>query len=134
MTQHNQGGFFGDGKNFFYVSPEGSTHIITRAYIIANGIRDLCIVKGAKPGDVCCRKIGKAKKDEILLIPLGDILWINIDPPYTGNVHSIVLDIGSNEQDMKPLVRALLEYGDVSKSTKGDQYDMYGGDNYLEEG
>ena len=122
MDQHNQGGFFGDGQNFFFISPEGSTHIITYAYIIANGIRDLCIAKGVKPGEVCCRKIDKAKKDEILLMPLGDILWINIDPPYNGNMYSLVLDIGDAEQDMKPLVRALLEYGVLS--VKGDQYDM----------
>jgi hypothetical protein len=128
MTNQNQGGFFGDGQNFFFVSPEGSTHIITRAYIIANGIRDLCITKGAKPGEVCCRKIVRAKKDEILLLPLGDILWINIDPPYRGNMCSLVLDVGDTEQDVKSLVRALLEYGIFS--VKGNQYDMYGGDDY----
>jgi hypothetical protein len=132
MVQHNQGGFFGDGKNFFYVSPEGSKHIITNVYIIANGIRDLCIARGAKPGDVCCRKIDKANKDEILQVPRGDILWINIDPPYIGNTRSIIFDIGSLDQDMVPLVRALVEYGEICKPGKGDQFDMYGGDDYIE--
>jgi hypothetical protein len=49
--------------------------------------------------------------------------------PYRGNTVSFALDIGDAEQDMKSLVKALLEYG---KSVKGDQYDMYGGDNYFE--
>lgn len=128
MEQNNRGGFYGDGKDFFYISSEGSTHIITYAYIIANGIRDLCITKGAKPGEVCCRKTDKANKDEILLMPLGDILCLNIDPPYNGNMCSLFLDIGDNEQDLKSLVRALVEYGVIS--VKGNQYDMYGGDDY----
>ena len=132
MDQHNLGGFLGDGKDFFYVSPEGSKHIITKVYIIANGIRDLCIAKGAKTGDLNIRKIDKVKKEEILLIPRGDILWVNIDPPYMGNKGSIALDIGAEEQDNKSLVRALLEYGVIRKLAKGDQYDMYGGENYFE--
>jgi len=126
--------FFQYGKAWFYLSPEGTIHRVTRAYIIANGTHDLCIARGDGIGNNNVKKIGEADKDYILYIPQGDILWINITPPYKGSRNSIILDIGSDKKHTKPLVMAILKSLNVKPETRGDQYDTYLGEKYWDEG
>jgi len=119
------------GNAWFYVSPETTFHRITRVCIIANGTRDLCIVKGRKLGNNTVKKIVEVDKDSILYAPLGDILWINITPPYKDTANSIIMDIGYDKEHMKPLVRAMLKSVGAKPSDRGDQYDAYLGDDYF---
>jgi len=121
------------GKAWFYVSEEGTIHRITRVIIIANGTRDLCIIRGDDPGNNTVKKIVEADKDDILYIPRGDILWINITPPYRGSGNSIIMDIGYDKEHTKPLVKAMLKSIGAKPEDRGDQYDTYLGDNYWDE-
>jgi len=107
---------------FFYVSPTGTEHRITRVSIIANGVRDLCIRKDTK-----IKKISKTKPEDIAYIPKGDILWLNIDPPFQGNP-SLIQDIDDDPENMKRFVKALFKTG--IKREKGKDYEMYGGSDY----
>jgi hypothetical protein len=121
------------GKAWFYVSPEGTLHRITKIAIVANGTRDLCIAKGLKPGSDTIREIAKTRKERILYVPLGDILWINIFPPYKGTQNTIIMDAGYDKEHMKPLVRDMLRSVGAEFSDRGDRYDAHLGSNYFDE-
>jgi len=125
--------FFQYGKAWFYVSPEGTLHRITRVAIIANGTRDLCIVREDEHGKNTVKKIVEADKDDILYIPRGDILWMNITPPYRGSGNSLIMDIGSDKEHTKPLVMAMLKSLGAQPSDRGDLYDAHLGDKYWDE-
>ena len=128
--QKSETTFIQRGKQWFYASPEGSVHMITRICIIANGTRDLCIVKGPKPGSDTVGKIAEADRDNILYVPHGDILWISITPPYRGTQNSIIMDIGYDKRRMKPFVMAMLKSVNANPQTRGYLYDAYAGDDY----
>lgn len=108
-------------------------HKITKISIIANGTRDLCIVKGPKPGSDTVKKMVEADKEDIIYVPVGDILWINITPPYKGTGNSIIMDIGYDKEHTKPFVKAMLKSAGTKRSERGDQYDACLGDNYFDE-
>ncbi|MDH5770168.1 MAG: hypothetical protein OEZ25_02615 [Candidatus Bathyarchaeota archaeon] len=117
------------GKVWFYVSPETTMHKITRMVIIANGTCDLCIAKGKKPGANTVKEIAKVDKRDIVYVPLGDILWLNITPPYEG-AHSLIMDIGPDKERMKELVEAMGRSVGAKFSDRGDLYDAHLGDKY----
>jgi hypothetical protein len=120
--------FLQDGNDFFYPSPQGTRHRIIKVYIAANGIRDLCIIKGSHPGDFHIKEIAKANKDDIVMVPVGDILWLSINPPYMG-VKSLIIDIGSDKEHIKPFVKAMLRSANGIQ-VRGKLYDAYAGDYY----
>lgn len=107
---------------FFFISLTGSKHKITQATVIANGVRDLCV-----RNDMRIRRKPETKQEDIYYIPKGDILWLNIEPPFKGNC-TIIQDVGDDPENMKCFVKALLKTGRVGE--EGKDYVMYGGDNY----
>ena len=125
--------FLQRGKEWFYVSPEGSVHRITKISIIANGTHDLCIFKGPLPGSDTVGRIAEVDKEDIVYVPLGDILWLNITPPYKGTGNSIIMDIGYDKGHVKPLVMAMLKSLGAKPSDRGNEYDAYLGGNYFDE-
>lgn len=110
----------------YYIDPKEQEHKVTRLGICANGVRDLCIVQSSqRPGDINVAKIADADPQQILMVPEGDILWMNIDPPY-GDRRSVILDIGDNPILKKMVKLTLQRFPD----TKGSEYEMYGGLDY----
>ena len=120
MTPISGNAIYYDGA-WYYVSPGGSKHIITRSILFANVNHDICLVAGDGPDEIKLAKLGeaKARKDKILNVPLGDILWLNLSPPYSGNMSSMVLDISSDQKNTKPLLRKMLETGALEHPKKG---------------
>jgi len=107
---------------FFFVSLTGSKHKITQATVIANGVCDLCI-----RNDMRIRRKSETKQEDILYFPKGDVLWLNIEPPFKGNC-TIIQDVGVDSENMKRFVKALFKIGSVEE--EGKDYVMYGGDYY----
>jgi hypothetical protein len=132
LMDRNENVFLQNGNDFFYVSPLRTLHRITNMYIVANGTRDLCIIRGSHSGDFHVKEIAKANKDDIEWIPLGDILWLNIDPPYMG-AKSLIIGVGSDKEHVKPLVKAMLKSPNARSPGRGHLYDAYAGDDYWEE-
>lgn len=131
MTDRNENVFIQDGNDFFYVSLQGTRHRIIKVYIAANGTRDLCIIRGSHPGELHVKEIAKVNRDDIVMVPVGDILWLNIDPPYMG-AKSLIIDIGSDKERVKPLVKAMLKSPNA-RHIRGHLYDAYARDDYWEE-
>lgn len=83
------------GKTFYFISPTGSKHKLIKLTHIANGDKKLCITRKVLPdGRINAQiKFKDDAKDEEYYDPKGDLLWINIDPPYEGHP-TIILDLG----------------------------------------
>jgi len=112
----------------YWIDGEGAKHRITKAGICANGVRDLCIYwQPPKPYDVRVGKIVDIPKDRILLIPKGDILWVNFEPPLADGQCAFYVDIAADPSG-KNIVREMLRRG---AGKKGSDYEMFGGDQYI---
>lgn len=134
MTEMSQlmNRFVEEDGYFFYISPEGTRHRITNVYIIANGVGDLCLIKGSNQGEVHVKQLCKANKEDIVMVPTGDILWMNVDPPYN-DAKSIAIDVGSDKENVKPMIKAMLKSPKANTQPHGDLYDAYGGDDYWDD-
>jgi hypothetical protein len=112
VEKQNQNEIYYDGK-WHYISPEGSKHEITSTFLFPNRIHNLCLVKGDIPEEITLTKIDEAKtrEDKILSIPLGNILWLKLSPPYKGKMHSLFLDTAGDEVKMRPLLRKMVKTG-----------------------
>lgn len=109
----------------YYIDDDGQEHKAVRVGICANGIRDLCIAWiGPGAGNINIKKIADVDPKHILYVPRGDILWMRIEPPL-GDRHSIFVDIA--ELGVKEMVKAIVRR---FPGVKGQDYDMYGGEQY----
>lgn len=118
--------FIMTSEALFYLDDDKQEHKVVKFSIVANGIRDLCVVwKGSKAGDVTIAKIAEVDPKHVLRVPKGDILWMKIEPPLRDR-HSLIVDVES-DFEIKKLV------GEIArrlKGTKGPDYYMYGGEQY----
>jgi hypothetical protein len=110
---------------------EGIEHKIVKSGVCANGVRDLCIYQhGPKIDDVRVGKIAEVPKENILLVPKGDIFWVRFTPPLADGSCAFFMDVASDPSVRELVVEILRRFG----GPKGNDYAMYGGDPYLSEG
>lgn len=114
---------FEEDKLFFSHPAKGNNLQVIKAIIIANGTKDLCIIKG-KGEDKHVKKISEAKKENIVYIPEGDILWVEFAKPTSDGTRSMLVDLGSAQEEMKPFMRELLTRFPGKKQIN---YDVYAG-------
>jgi hypothetical protein len=113
-------------EGLFYIDDEGQEHEVVKFSIVANGMRDLCVVwKGLKAGDVTIAKIADVDPKHVLWFPKGDLIWMRIEPPLRDR-HSLIVDVES-DVEIKKLVREIVQRFKVKK---GPDYHMYGGESY----
>jgi len=126
-TEILEGGsfIFRGGKLFFSHPDKGKNLEINKGMIIANGTRDLCVVT-KKRGilDFTVKKIKDSKRENIVLIPEGDIFWIQFVKPTSDGSKSMILDLGSAQKESKPFMNEMLRR---FPSIKAKNYDMYAG-------
>lgn len=113
-----------DDGTWYFITPEGEKHKVTEAQIVANGVRDLCITK-----QLDIKKISDTKKENIISIPKGDLLFARVTPTYNNNEY-MVFDLGEDPVHVKPLVGMMLEDFGTSNLKCGSNYEMYAGDMY----
>jgi len=118
--------FMFEGRVLYYISDEKTKHKVTKATVIANGTRDLCWASGNSLRDNRIQRLSETPKEKVLWIPKGDILWLEIEPPYNGCV-SMYLDVASDES-VPEMIAAILKRWNVGSI--GKDYVMYGGDDY----
>ena len=118
--------FMFEGKILYYVSYEKTKHEVTKAAVIANGARDLCWASGNSLRDIRIQRLSETPPERVIWIPKGDILCLDIEPPYNGCV-TMYLDIASDE-NVARMVTAMLKRCRVD--SVGKDYAMYGGNDY----
>lgn len=117
-----------DESGMYWLDTDGVRHKVVNGGIYANGVRDLCIYwRGPRAGDIGLGKTAEIAKERILLIPKGDILWLNFEDVFYGDRRSVFIDIESDPR-IKPMIRAMiLRFGEKP----GVDYAMFGGEKYL---
>lgn len=120
--------FIRRGRVYYYISDENTEHRITRAGVIANGTKDLCLASGVSSRDYKIQRISETPPEKIIWIPKGDILFLEIEPSYNG-CPTMYLDVrGGGEATLELIVDMVKIWG--PKISVGEDYAMYGGIDY----
>lgn len=105
-----------------FVAFEGERREVAKAFIISNGLRDLCFCLD-ESGNPTVRETAKVESDRILYKPLHDIWWLQLREPM-GNKNAVIFEIDDR------LKKTVDEVVRIFGGTKGPDYDMCGGTNY----
>jgi len=117
-------------SGMYYIDDDNKEHKVVYFGICANGLQDICIAKtGLKPHDINLKKISDVDKKDIVYVPKGDICWIRVKPPLSGNRHAIIIDLGIGNNKLKEMVREIIRR---FRTTESKDYAMYGGERYDE--
>lgn len=109
----------------FYYREDTKKYRVKALLIYANGIRDSCIRLG-DDGEPKIAKIANTPKEKILSIPDGDVAIVmldRLDKPW------LLFDVNPST---KPMIDFMLNNVPrlLTGNGKGEDFEMYGGDNY----
>ena len=109
----------------YLVRPEGR-YRLDNLKIIANGTKDLCIIR-TKDGGVGIAKIEESSADEILSVPEYDIGIFEFDREVPGIGRFMIMDI---DEELEPLITEMLRR---TPGTKRKHYDAFLGKEYIKD-
>jgi hypothetical protein len=116
-----------DGR--FYYMRDNQRYHIKNMTIVANGTRDLCVAI-APNGSPIIMTTNDANKHnrEIVLIPKTDLIQMEIDRPVHGQGYYLILEV---TPEIKEMLKVVLKHTKIELTTKGKDFHMYSGENYL---
>jgi hypothetical protein len=114
-----------DGQ--LYYIRDGKRYRVVEITVVANGTRDLCVAITPN-GHPTIMKIAEAKKDKIMLMPKNDLCVMQLDKPLHGQNNEIIFEV---TPEMKQMLDVVLKRRKIGTHTKGKDFDMHSGNEYL---